>query len=205
MKNTLKMVFMALTTLLVFSNFTPVSAAAETDEFDYLKGALTKIDAVPLEEQDQYFKENGEWIDEVGERLEAYLETVPEEQQNDVVKSLLGDSFKSQSGSFSVASLSGNLDEYFNDVWTQTRNGYYTYSMYPKWSVRLYGPTMEAAWDELEDNYYYIRNDNGSLYNQYKCHWDYDVFGALAGSWDLEVGRPIVSGTKMFTSRCNPE
>lgn len=64
---------------------------------------------------------------------------------------------------------------------------------------------MEAAWDELKRVYVAIRQDNGSMWNQYECHWDYDVFGAVAGSWDLEVGRPIVSDSEMFKSRCNPE
>lgn len=206
-----KMVFIALTTLMVLGNFTPASAATETNEFEYLKDAIATIDAVPSEERTQYEEDNREWIDEIGERLEAYLETFPEEEQNDVVKRLLSDNTMVKNASLSdnsmvqIASLSGNLDEYFNDVWYHKRGDYWTYSMEPKWSVRLWGPTMEAAWDELGRNYYGIRNDNGSLWNQYKCHWDYDVFGAVAGSWDLEVGRPIVSGTKMFTSRCNPE
>ncbi|WP_339228430.1 DUF2599 domain-containing protein [Oceanobacillus sp. FSL K6-2867] len=202
MKNKLKTAaFIALTTLMVFGNFNPVSAATKTDEFKYLKDAIETVDAVPSEERDQYMEDNRDWIDEVGVRLESYVESFPEEERNDVVSRLLSDNTM---GKVEIA-LSGNLDEYFNDVWTSTRGGYYTYSMEPKWSVRLWGPTMEAAWSELGRNYSGIRNDNGSLWNQYKCHWDYDVFGAVAGSWDLEVGRPIVSDWEMFTSRCNPK
>ncbi|WP_158586288.1 DUF2599 domain-containing protein [Oceanobacillus profundus] len=201
MKNKLKTAaFIALTTLMVLGNFNPVSAATETDEFKYLKDAIETVDAVPSEERDQYLEDNRDWIDEVGVRLESYVESFPEGEQNDVVTRLLSDN---AIGEIEIA-LSGNLDEYFNNVWTSTRGGYYTYSMEPKWSVRLWGPTMEAAWNELGRNYSGIRNDNGSLWNQYKCHWDYDVFGAVAGSWDLEVGRPIVSDWEMFTSRCNP-
>ncbi|MFD2628018.1 DUF2599 domain-containing protein [Oceanobacillus kapialis] len=200
MKRKLRMVFMALTILMVLGNLNPVSAAAETtNEFKYLKEAIETIDAVPSEEREKYMEENREWIDEIGVRLESYVESFPEEQQNDVVDRLLTDSSMAQ------IALLGNLDEYFNDVWTRTYGGYYTYSMEPKWSVRLWGPTMRAAWDELESTYAGIRIDNGSLWRQYKCHWDYDVFGALAGSWDLEVGRPIVSDSEMFASRCNPE
>lgn len=198
MKNKLTMMFIALTTLMVLGNFNPVSAADESDEFKFLKDAIATIDAVPSEERDQYMEDNREWIDEIGVRLESYVESFPEEEQNNVVDRLVSDSSMAQ------IALRGNLDEYFNDVWTRTYNGYYTYSMDPKWSVRLWGPTMQAAWDELESSYAGIRTDNGSLWRQYKCHWDYDIFGAVAGSWDLEVGRPIVSDSEMFTSRCNP-
>lgn len=64
---------------------------------------------------------------------------------------------------------------------------------------------LKAGWSELKRNYSGIRNDNGSMWRQYKCHFDYDVAGALAGSWDLEVGRPIVSEAKMIATRCNPK
>lgn len=212
MKNKMKLVCTAgLTTLIFLGNFAPASAATQTaatqiaatqttDEFEYLRGAIKTIDAVPSEERNQYLEDNREWIDEIGVRLDAYLETIPEEQQNDEVKSLLSDSFMVNS-----LGLEGNLGEYFDDVWFHTRDGWSTYSMEPKWSVRLWEKTMKAAWTELGNNYKGIRNDNGSLWNQYKCHWNYDAMGALAGSWDLEVGRPIVSEAQMIKTRCNPE
>lgn len=134
---------------MVLGNFNPVSAATETDEFKYLQDAIETVDAVPSEERDQYLEDNRDWIDEVGVRLESYVESFPEGEQNDVVTRLLSDN---AIGKIEIA-LSGNLDEYFNNVWTSTRGGYYTYSMEPKWSVRLWGPTMEAAWNELGRNY----------------------------------------------------
>lgn len=76
--------------------------------------------------------------------------------------------------------------------------------MDPKLSVRLLGSVMQAAWQELGNNYSGIRNDNGSLWNQYRCHWDYDAFGIVAGIWDLEVGRPVIPYEDMFAARCNP-
>lgn len=203
MKNKMKLVGMAaLTTLMFLGNFAPASAAKNqtTNEFEYLKDAMETIDAVPSEERNQYHQDNREWIDEIGERLDAYLETTPEEQQNDEVDLLYSDS-----SMFETRAIQGNLGDYFDDVWFHTRDGWDTYSMYPKWSVRLYGPTMKAAWNELGTWYSGIRNDNGSLWNQYKCHWDYDVFGLLAGSWDLERGRPIVSDVEMVRTLCNPE
>lgn len=99
---------------------------------------------------------------------------------------------------------SSNLDEYFTYVEYHKRGGYWTYSMDPKLSVRLLGSVMQAAWQELGNNYSGIRNDNGSLWNQYRCHWDYDAFGIVAGIWDLEVGRPVIPYEDMFAARCNP-
>ena len=64
--------------------------------------------------------------------------------------------------------------------------------------------TVITIWAELEDHYYGIRNDNGSLWNQYRCHWDYDAFGIVAGTWDLEVGRPVIDYSEMFGVLCNP-
>lgn len=211
MKNKMKLVTLgALTTLMFMGNFAPASAATTiknestneltnelTNEFEYLRDAIKTIDTVPTEERSQYLEDNREWIDEIEVRLENYLETIPEEQQNDVVKSLYSDEIM-------ALSLSGNLGEYFDDVWYHLRDGWWTYSMEPKWSVRLWESTMKAAWTELGKNYNGIKNDNGSLWNQYKCHWNYDAGGLLAGSWDLEVGLPIVSEIEMIKARCNP-
>lgn len=196
MKNAKRLVCLALTALMLLGNAVTAAAATQTNEFEYLKGAIETIDAVPSEEINQYIEDNREWIDEIGVRLDAYLETIPEEQQHDTITRLLGGN--------PMARLSGNLDEYFNSVVYHYRGGYWTYSLDPKWSVRLWGPTMEAAWAELGNNYSGIRNDNGSLWNQYRCHWDYDVLGLIAGDWDLEVGRPLVPYSDMFAARCNP-
>lgn len=162
MKNKMKLVSLgAITTLMFMGNFAPASAATPTtnestneltneltnkltNEFEYLRDAIETIDAVPSEERSQYLEDNREWIDEIGVRLEDYLETIPEEQQNDIVKSLLSDNFL-----INTLSLSGNLGEYFDDVWFHKRDGWDTYSMEPKWSVRLWKSTMEAAWAEL--------------------------------------------------------
>ncbi|MDD3393230.1 MAG: DUF2599 domain-containing protein [Anaerotignum sp.] len=196
MKNAKRLVCLALTALMLLGNAVTAAAATQTNEFEYLKGAIETIDAVPSEEINQYIEDNREWIDEIGVRLDAYLETIPEEQQHDTITRLLGGN--------PMARLSGNLDEYFNSVVYHYRGDYWTYSLDPKWSVRLWGPTMEAAWAELGNNYSGIRNDNGSLWNQYRCHWDYDVLGLIAGDWDLEVGRPLVPYSDMFAARCNP-
>jgi len=53
--------------------------------------------------------------------------------------------------------------------------------MDPKVSTRLLRPYMDAGWSELAGIYYYIQNDDGSLWNQYLCHWDF--FGGI--TWDI--------------------
>lgn len=198
MKNVSKRVGAVLTALMIMCSLCMAAGfaqAVQTDEFEYLKNAIQKIDAVSSQEINQYIEENREWIDDVGERLNAYLETIPEDEQHDVITFLMGGNPNARSN---------NLDEYFNSYIFHKRGDYWTYSLDPKWSVRLWGPTMQAAWSELGTVYYGIRNDNGSLWNQYKCHWDYDAFGLIAGEWDLEVGRPVIPYEDMFAALCNP-
>lgn len=201
MKNTKKLICFLLMTLMIVGNTVSVVAATQPNEFQYLQNAINKIDAIPSDEINQYLKENREWIDEVGVRLDSYLATIPEEQHTSTITRLLAGNNKSNKLS---ASLSGNLDEYFNSVKYHYRGGYWTYSLDPKWSVRLWGPTMEAAWEELGSVYSGVRNDNGSLWNQYKCHYDFDILGLIAGDWDLEEGRPLVSYADTVKALCNP-
>lgn len=222
MKNISKKLFVTSAIFVLVSSAVPTSASTNTEEFDYLKNALSKIDSVPFEETDEYMEQNEEWIDEVGTRLDDYLAGYPSEQQDQIVKNLLNNDFsanetglstfkQSDFSNFSMSTMSEaaashNVSKYFNKTWySPDRDGWKTYSMEPKWSVRLYGPTMKAGWTELGKKYSVIKNDKGSMYKQYNCHFDYDVFGALAGSWDIEVGRPIVSEAMMIRTRCNPK
>jgi hypothetical protein len=195
MKNVRKLSYIAIATLLLLGNTFPAVAATQSSDFEYLRAAIATVNAVPSEEINQYIADNREWIDDIGLRMDVYLLTIPEAQRNDTITRLMGGN---------PLTRSGNLDEYFNFTTYHYRGDYWTYSMNPKWGVRLWGPTMQAAWAELGIAYAGIRNDNGSLWNQYECHWNYDAFGLLAGDWDLEVGRPIVSGFDMLTSLCNP-
>ena len=195
MKNMKKTLCVVLAAIFLLGNTVTASAVTTADEFDYLKNAIETINAVPALEADQFIEANREWIDEVGERLDAYLEAIPADEKNDTITRLFGGN---------PLARSGNLDEYFSYTEYHYRNGYWTYSMDPKVAVRLWRPTMEAAWAELEDSYYGIRNDNGSLWNQYLCHWDYDAFGIVAGTWELEGGRPGIDYSDMFGALCNP-
>lgn len=196
MKKVKKLSCLVVAAFILLGNTIGVAAAVpQPSEFEYLKNAIATINAVPVEDTNQYIEDNHEWIDEIGERLDAYVATIPEDEQNDMVTKLLGGN---------PLSRSGNLDEYFDYTEYHYRGGYWTYSMEPKLAVRLWKPTMVAAWEELEDSYYGIRNDNGSLWNQYLCHWDYDAFGVVAGIWDLEQGRPLVDYSEMFAALCNP-
>jgi hypothetical protein len=223
MKNIGKKLFVTSAIFVLVSSAVPTSASTNTEEFDYLKNALSEIDSVPFGETDEYMEQNEKWIDEVGTRLDDYLAGFPAEKQDQIVKKLLNNDFSaSETGvntlkqtnvsNFSMSTMSAtatashNVSKYFNKTWySSNRGGWKTYSMEPKWSVRLYGPTMKAGWTELGKKYSVIKKDKGSMYKQYKCHFDYDVFGALAGSWDIEVGRPIVSEATMIRTRCNPE
>jgi len=195
MKKFQKILCLALSALMLLGNTVAASAATNTDEFEYLKSAIETVNSIPESEIEQFIEDNQEWIDEIGERLDAYLENIPEDEQNDEVTKLMGGN---------PLSRSGNLDKYFKSTKYHKRGGYWTYTMSPKWGVRLWGPTMKAGWEELGKTYSGIRNDNGSLWNQYRCHWDYDVFGLVAGEWDLEEGRPVIAYSGMFAALCNP-
>lgn len=223
MKNIGKNLFVTSAIFVLVSSAVPTSASTNTEEFDYLKNALSEIDSVPFEETDEYMQQKEEWIDEIGTRLDDYLAGFPAEQQDQIVKNLLNNDFSANEtglntlkqtniSKFSMSTMSAtttashNVSKYFKKTWySPNRDGWKTYSMEPKLSVRLYGPTMKAGWTELGKKYSVIKNDKGTMYKQYKCHFDYDAFGAFAGSWDIEVGRPIVSEAMMIRTRCNPE
>jgi len=166
-----------------------------SSSFEQLMLDFARVRSVP---QDQYFQfkaENRDWIDEVGVRLDDFLSGIPEYEHDAIILTLMGGNRLQRRDS---------VDDYFHSHQYHYRNGYWTYSVDPKLGVRLWRPTMEAGWSALAGIYYGIANDNGSLWRQYLCHWDYDAFGVIAGIWDLEVGRPIVSDWDMLVSMCNP-
>lgn len=166
------------------------------DELKFLKSAIEIIDSVPATEINQFVQDNSVWINEVGTRLDAYLASISTKDRQNTLTQIMGGVPSTRGGN--------NLNDYFNYTLYYLRSGYHTYSLDPKWSVRLYRPTMEAAWSELENAYVGIQNDNGSLWNQYLCHWDYDALGILAGTWDLEVERPVIPYSQMLAVLCNP-
>ncbi len=167
-----------------------------TDDFEYLKKSIATIDSICEKDIQQFVVENRGWIKELSNRLDKYLLTIPEEQRHDVITRLMGGD---------PSTRSNNLDEYFNSTEYHLRGGYWTYSLDPKWSVRLLFPTLKAAWEELETVYDGIRDDNGSLWNQYMCHYDLNAFGIAANIWDLEEGRPLIDYSGMVDVLCNPE
>lgn len=70
----------------------------------------------------------------------------------------------------------------------------------PKLSTRLLRPVCSNGWDALAAAYYGIRNDNGSLSDQYWCHFD----AFIEAGWDIEEGCPNVGYIQTVLALCNP-
>jgi len=165
--------------------------AVSTASFDQLVVDFNRVRNVPSNQYSEFIAENGAWIDEVSVRLDEFLATVPEHERAEVMRTLM---------SRSPLQRAASLSDYFHSHVYHVRGGYNTYSLDPVLSVRLWGPSMEAAWKALAAYYSPIANDNGSLWNQYKCHWDL-VFENI---WDIERGRPLVSYAATLAALCNP-
>lgn len=164
---------------------------AHSVAFEQLATDFVKVRNVPAEQYPQFIADNPEWIEEVGERLDAFLADLPEEERAGVLRQLMNRNPLQRAGS---------LSDYFHSHIYHVRGGWNTYSLDPVLSVRLWGPSMEAAWSALAAYYSPIANDNGSLWNQYKCHWDLVVEKV----WDIERGRPLVSYPATLAALCNP-
>lgn len=193
----LKMMFSAvLAFVLVLTLASPAFAlsnegATTLSEYDQLKADIAIIENVELSELQEFQQENAEWIEEVNARIEAYLETIPAEERDSTLIELRGDNPNARSAY-----------DYFDSYKYHLRGEYYTYTMTPKMSTRLLRSYAEAGWDELSSIYYYIRNDTGSLYWQYMCHFDLFV----ESEWDIERGVPEVSSyAAMIAALCNPQ
>lgn len=161
-----------------------------TSEVEQLKADIALIEAVNPNDLKEFYNKNKEWIKDLNIRLEEYIADIPENQRDIILKELRGD------GEYSIRSIS----DYFNSHTFHLRNGYWTYSMTPKTSTRLLWSYAAAGWVELGRYYAGIRNDDGSLYNQYMCHFDLVV----DPNWDIEVGRPLVSYSATLLALCNP-
>lgn len=160
-------------------------------EYEQLKADIAIIENVELSELQEFQLENAVWIEEVNTRIEAYLATVPAEEWDTTLIKLRGDNPNARSAY-----------DYFDSYKYHLRGEYYTYTMTPKMSTRLLRSYAEAGWNELSGIYYYIRNDTGSLYWQYMCHFDLFV----ESEWDIERGVPEVSSyAAMLAALCNPQ
>lgn len=70
-------------------------------------------------------------------------------------------------------------------------------------ALRLDGPGGEQAWREVLAGA--PEADTAGMRDQFLCHWNYAEFARPGKtSWNLEPWRPVVDGTIMLESGCNP-
>jgi hypothetical protein len=172
----------------------PASALAEYDneplsEHDQLKAAIAIIESVDINDMQEFCNSNQEWLLDINTRLDVYLEAIPASQREAALIELRGENPRLR-----------YVFDYFDSFTYGMRNGFLTYSLLPKMSTRLLWAYAEAGWVDLTSIYTGIGNDNGSLYNQYMCHFDLFV----EADWDIEIGRPLVSYAATLLALCNP-
>lgn len=159
--------------------------------YEQLKDDIQKIESVDTDNIEEFYNENEPWIEDVNNRLEEYLGNIPEEERDYVLIGLRNN------GPFTIFSPF----TYFNTLQYHFRGGYWTYSMTPKTSTRLLKSYADAGWRELQNFYSLIRSDNGSLEDQYYCHY----YARIEADWDIELGRPNVGLAKTILALCNPK
>lgn len=162
----------------------------ENTQFSQLKKDLEKINNIPEEELSKFINDNSEWLEDVNNRLANYMNNIPLEQQETKLKELNG--------------LNPNVKYdtryYFFDSYSYTfRNGYQTYNLVPKASVRTLKYMADNAWNSLSEHYINIKNDDGGLYNQYICHY----YAIIEYEWNIEKGRPNVGLPQTIKEFCN--
>lgn len=183
------------------------SSKVEMSEVDKLKADIASVENVKVEDLQEFYKENQEWIEDVNTRLEEYLKDIPEDQKHSALREVLGSTtsegqIDSTLGELLGVAASGSVYDYFNSVQYHFRGGYWTYSMAPKTATRLWAPTCQAGWVALGTIFSGIRNaaPGSSLHDQYWCHFD----ALIEANWDIEVGRPDVSYLATLWALCNP-
>jgi len=150
------------------------------------------------EEEILYLIQNDrKFIEEIEDKLVKYLSKLSEDEKRDTMLLLHG---------INPFQRSSSLSAYF-DTWLYHYRGvYFTFSLTPKWSVRLFNDVFWESYDALKTNYSAFQNDsNLSLYKQYYCHYLYDFTLGLSGAWDIEIGRPSIPMDQMLGCWCNPE
>lgn len=160
-------------------------------EYQQLQADIALIEKLSLEDLQEFQEKNEEWLEDVNKRLETYLASISTSKgrQDTALRDLVGSS-----------SVNKAASDYFNWYTYHYRGGYWTYSMQPKMSTRLLRPIAIAGWNQLASIYSGISSDNGSLFNQYMCHFD----AFIEADWDIEKGRPYVSYFNTLLAFCNP-
>ena len=173
-------------------------SAAETfttnalSEVEQLKADIAEIESlVDRDNFQKFYRQNKEWIEDVNARLEKYMADIPKDQREIALKELRGEN------PYRTNAVS---DDFYSHEF-HLRGGYWTYSLHPKMSVRLWRPSCQAGWDALSTIYSSIAQSSpgSSLHDQYWCHFDL----VFAGIWDIERGREDVSYSMTLRSLCN--
>ncbi len=186
MKNLKKTIVGALS-VLFFVGTTQVAYANENIEFEQLKNDIKIINEVEESQLQEYYIENEEWILEVNERLDEYLESISDEEKIVVMAKLEGINPNSRSST-----------SRFEWHRFEKRSGYWTYSMVPKASTRILKAYATEGYNEL--NNYYGSFGTSSIKDQYWCHYQ----ARIESEWNLEQGRPDVGLTNTILALCNP-
>lgn len=200
MKRFKKLFSVLLIAVMAIVSTTPAFAVEKSNAkvlsgYDQLKADVAKVESVDPDDVQKFYNNNKEWLKDVNDRLDEYISTIPESQRNSALKKLRGDSISVNSPDAANA-----VSDYFDSCVYHYRSGWWTYSMTPKASTRLLRPYCQAGWDSLAAVYSGIANDNGSLSNQYWCHFDLLV----EADWDIEEGRPLESYAQTLLDLCNP-
>lgn len=194
MKKFNKLFALLLAAVMAITISAPAFAKEKPSKVDQLKADIKKIESVKLDNLHKFKTENEKWIKDVNTRLEEYLEDIPKDKRDNVLRELRGET----TGVVGVTAVS----DYFTSYSYHYRNGYMTYSMTPKTSTRVLRPYCQAGWVELGKAYTAIAQSaaGSSLHDQYWCHFE----ALIESDWDIEEGRPDVSFLKTIQKLCNP-
>ena len=98
MKNLSKLFSLLLVVMMVIVSTTTATAFAGEDssknvlsEVDQLKADIAEIESVDLNDLQEFYNQNKDWIEDVNTRLEEYMADIPEDQRDTVLKELRGD------------------------------------------------------------------------------------------------------------------
>lgn len=193
MKKFYKLFSLLLVGIMCFATSTSTFASEKTtlSEVAGLKKDMAIIQEIENNDVQKFYNDKKDWVENVNNRLEAYLEGMTTEQKSVAIAELLG--------SNSVSTRS-SLTTYFTLASYTWRDGYHTYNIIPKENTRLLKSVAESGWDALASVYSGIANDNGSLHDQYLCHW----YGYFEYEWNIEEGRPNVGFAATVLAGCNP-
>jgi len=172
--------------------------------FDVLAEEIRALDRLEVSSIKEFYLQNKAYIRSLEESI-LLLQKQTGMPLNEVVNQIFntgGERFATARKDALLGTRGGTglISDYFNSCTYHYRSGYYTYSMEPKLSTRLLRPVCSNGWDALADAYDGIQNDNGSLSDQYWCHFE----AFIEADWDIEEGCPNVGFLQTVLALCNP-